>query len=752
MSTLGRAVIEFSADTARFTGDVGRAAAMFERNMRGMTSAAQSLLQIVGLGVGVGAMVSFAKSTIDAGDELFKMSQKTGIAVEDLSTLKYAAELSDTSLESLGKGVKKLSTTLVEASDATSNSGKLMKSLGMDITQGTLPALEKLADIFAVLPDGPTKSALAVEVLGRAGMDMIPLLNQGAAGIRRLREEGEALGLKMSTETARAAEQFNDNIKAVQRSATGAAQAILQEATPSLTRIGEAMKEAAKESGILQAAWIALGGIAAEALGLNDSELKKIRKRLGEVTEEASKFGAVLGEKRKAELLENATLAANATEFAFVRARAAMNHFRNLSEAIQGGFQDQNDRRAMKRPDLGAAAASDAERKALEDRVRKGLAFKDAEAAQRKAAAETLKYEGVVQGLVKKLMALNNEGERATLQYELTSGSLKGMLPERKEYILSLAEEIDKKRTSIEISKQAVAAWEAEVDVHERSLAVLREMEIDQAQANRAQLEQMEFERSMLGKSAREQEQMNALRAIDLDLRQRIAALPKDDSAQTSEAQIRLMEAAEEQKRRVLQGIRERQAAEREWITGAKSALQEYADVATNAAKNASEFFTASFRKMEDALVDFAMTGKLNFRDLADSIIRDIIRIQVREKITGPIAKAASGFLDQVMGSIFGSFGGGKAEGGPLEPGKWYVAGEHGPEPIWGGGAGAFAAGYAGAGKSGGGNTYYIDARGADAGVEQRLTRAILSLAGPGVVEQRAVGAVFDQQLRGNRA
>ena len=749
MSTLGRAVIEFSAETAKFTGDVGRAAAMFEKNMRGMTNAAQSLLQVVGVGIGVGAMVSFAKSTIDAGDELFKMSQKTGIAVEDLSTLKYAAELSDTSLDALGKGVKKLSTTLVEATDVTSKSGKLMKSLGMDVTQGTLPALEKLADIFSVLPDGPTKSALAVEVLGRAGMDMIPLLNQGAAGIRRLREEGEALGLKMSTETARAAEQFNDNMKAVQRSTTGAAQAILQEATPSLVRIGEAMKAAAVESGILGAAWVALGGIAAEALGLNDSDLKKIKSRLREVTEEASKFGAVLSEKRKAELLDNATLAANATEFAFVRARAAMNHFKNLSEAMQGGFQDQNDRRALKRPDLGGAAKSDAERKALEDKIRAALSHN--EGAARKAAAETLKYEGIIQSLTKKLMGLTNEGEAAIVIYELTVGTLKDLSLERKANILAMAGEIDMQRAQVEISKQAVAAWEAENEVHEKSLATLREMEIDQSQANRAQLEQLEFERSMIGKNAREQEQMNALRAIDLDLRQRIAALPKDDSAQTSEAQIRMMEEADEQKRKVIAGIRERQEAEREWITGAKAALLDYADTATNAARNASEFFTASFRKMEDALVEFAMTGKLNFKDLADSIIRDIIRIQVREQITGPIAKAASSFLGDAVKSIFGSFGGGRAEGGPLESGKWYVAGERGPEPIWGGGAGAFAAGYPGGGASGG-NTYYIDARGADAGVEQRLTRALLSLAGPGVVEQRAVGAVFDQNLRGNRA
>lgn len=49
------------------------------------------------------------------------------------------------------------------------------------------------------------------------------------------------------------------------------------------------------------------------------------------------------------------------------------------------------------------------------------------------------------------------------------------------------------------------------------------------------------------------------------------------------------------------------------------------------------------------------------------------------------------------LGAVFAPlFGGGKAEGGPMEPGQWYMAGEKGPEPVWTGGNGAFAAGYSG--------------------------------------------------------
>ncbi|MGI9160825.1 MAG: hypothetical protein ACR2K1_13830, partial [Saprospiraceae bacterium] len=71
------------------------------------------------------------------------------------------------------------------------------------------------------------------------------------------------------------------------------------------------------------------------------------------------------------------------------------------------------------------------------------------------------------------------------------------------------------------------------------------------------------------------------------------------------------------------------------------------------------------------------------------------------------------------------SFGGGKAEGGPLQQNKWYIAGEKGPEPIWGGGAGAFAAGYGGSGSSA--TVINIDARGATnpAEIDQRVRQGL---------------------------
>lgn len=103
-------------------------------------------------------------------------------------------------------------------------------------------------------------------------------------------------------------------------------------------------------------------------------------------------------------------------------------------------------------------------------------------------------------------------------------------------------------------------------------------------------------------------------------------------------------------------------AAQADFYNGANRALQNYSDSVDNVAKSIEQVFTKAFSGLEDVLVNFVTTGKLNFTDLANSIIADIVRIQIQQSITGPLSKALSsglsgGGFDGFIGSLLGNSG-----------------------------------------------------------------------------------------------
>lgn len=118
-------------------------------------------------------------------------------------------------------------------------------------------------------------------------------------------------------------------------------------------------------------------------------------------------------------------------------------------------------------------------------------------------------------------------------------------------------------------------------------------------------------------------------------------------------------------------------------FVGAREALNNYLDDAKNVAQQSQDLFSNAFRGAEDALVEFATTGKLSFKGLAQSIVADLIRIQIRALIVRAIAGSGIfGGAGAAAGAAAGSFSGPRAAGGPVTAGRAYLVGERGPELI----------------------------------------------------------------------
>lgn len=138
---------------------------------------------------------------------------------------------------------------------------------------------------------------------------------------------------------------------------------------------------------------------------------------------------------------------------------------------------------------------------------------------------------------------------------------------------------------------------------------------------------------------------------------------------------------------------------QQQWQFGASEAIANYYNDAMNVAAQTEQLFTNAFKGMEDALVQFVTTGKLDFQSLASSIVADITRMIVKAQImiplmralglgemmpgfVGPPSSAAPGGGGGFLGFFSSLFGGGLATGGPAFPGMIYEVNENGPEML----------------------------------------------------------------------
>lgn len=198
--------------------------------------------------VGVGAWI---KGAINEADEIGKMSQKIGIAVDELSALKYAAELSDVSFEQLGVGMKQFSRNIIEASEGSKEQSEAFEKLGVSLdgiksgSEGTYELMERVAGKFAGMENGAAKTALAMKLFGKSGADLIPLLNSGEDGLKAMREEADRLGIVLDERTAKAAEEFNDNLTRLKNGVKGASLELAETMLPTLLKLEEWLGKAA---------------------------------------------------------------------------------------------------------------------------------------------------------------------------------------------------------------------------------------------------------------------------------------------------------------------------------------------------------------------------------------------------------------------------------------------------------------------------------------------------------------------------
>lgn len=205
----------------------------------------------------VAAKAEMVRSAIDEMAELDRLRQQIGMSTESLSVYRYQASLAGVSNEEFSMGMRNLARNVAEARGGVGNGAQIFALLGKEV-EGAVKSgasmeqlLPLIAEQFSRSGDGANKTALAVELFGRAGERLIPFLNQGKAGIAALRAEAERLGVVIGGDTARDAEALENDVRRLEAATTSWKYALAKDLLPALTDITNEMIRGHREGGLL---------------------------------------------------------------------------------------------------------------------------------------------------------------------------------------------------------------------------------------------------------------------------------------------------------------------------------------------------------------------------------------------------------------------------------------------------------------------------------------------------------------------
>jgi hypothetical protein len=173
--------------------------------------------------------------SLDAAKSMHILSERTGVSVESLAKFKKAAGMSGTDIDSVAKSIAKLSKELYSG-----NADKALDKLGLSSrdASGQLKSADKVifdvANKFKAMPAGIDKTALAIQLFGKAGAEMVPMLNMGGDAI-------EKMGGKMTTAFAKKAHEYEVKLTMIQGKIGGMATSLTIALIPALDAVASAV-------------------------------------------------------------------------------------------------------------------------------------------------------------------------------------------------------------------------------------------------------------------------------------------------------------------------------------------------------------------------------------------------------------------------------------------------------------------------------------------------------------------------------
>ena len=238
----GGAYVEVTCDGSKLDAglkDAESATQKFQRKLDGWSVAVGAAVTAAFVGA-TKALNAFFGAMVAKGDQLDKMSQRIGISVEGLGKLSQMAQLCGSDMGTFEGAITKLQKSLEGAAQGGAAQQQAFQRLGLSITD--LKAMKPEEQFLAVskamggLTDQSERTAMAMQLFGKSGTQLMPFFNQGEEGISSMEQKITELGGVMSNEGAKAMANLNDALTLLKNGIAGTAQNMMASLAPALTK------------------------------------------------------------------------------------------------------------------------------------------------------------------------------------------------------------------------------------------------------------------------------------------------------------------------------------------------------------------------------------------------------------------------------------------------------------------------------------------------------------------------------------
>jgi hypothetical protein len=250
---LSRLDILLTANSAQYRQDMQQAADDSVSNFDRIRNGAKNMAAGIAAAFSVGMAVDWVNSQVDAAIAMDNLAKTAGITTTQLQTWSSAAASVGIEGDKVTDAMSGLNEKLLDAATGGKDAAQFFDVLGISVTDASGrvksadAAMKDLATAFAGMADGATKSAIASEIMGDAGAELIPILNQGGAALAAAAADAERLGMVLDQQTIVAMRQFKTDTAATATIIDVAKSKILVGMMPALTAMSGGLKQVASD-------------------------------------------------------------------------------------------------------------------------------------------------------------------------------------------------------------------------------------------------------------------------------------------------------------------------------------------------------------------------------------------------------------------------------------------------------------------------------------------------------------------------